>query len=99
MENNNIRSVAGYEYKPGRLLDVICARLSLRNDAELSRFLEVGAPLLSKIRSSRCGVSAGFLIRAHEACGLEIAEMRRICGDRRQKSRFERARRGGAALH
>lgn len=87
--------VAGYA--PGRLLDALKTRLRLRSDAELSRFLQVGAPLVSKMRGTRCGLSAGFLIRAQEACGLEIAVMRRLCGDRRKGIRIENRRRRGAA--
>ena len=88
MENEDTMAINGYT--PGRLIDTIKAKLQLRNDAALSRYLEVGAPLISKMRSRRCGLSAGFLIRAQEACGLEIAEMRRLCGDRRAKIRIEK---------
>lgn len=90
MENEDTVAITGY--MPGRLIDTIKARLQLRNDAALSRYLEVGAPLISKMRSRRCGLSAGFLIRAHEACGLEIGEMRRLCGDRRKGFRIEKLR-------
>lgn len=98
MEKNDCDTVAHTGYTPGRLIDTIKARLQLRNDAALSRYLEVGAPLISKMRSRRCGLSAGFLIRAHEACGLEIVEMRHLCGDRRKGIRIEKLRKNGAAL-
>ncbi len=74
-------------YDAAKLLDAVKRRVMVRHDAELARFLEVGRPLLSKIRSAQCMPSAGLMIRMHEACGMEIAEMRRIVGDRREKFR------------
>jgi len=96
MEHNVCSSSLDAGYAPGRLLDAIKARLKLKTDSDLSRYLEVGAPLVSKMRSSRCGLSAGFLIRAQEACGFEIAEMRRLCGDRRAKIRIEKLKKRDA---
>lgn len=74
-------------YHPGQLLDALAKRLILSSDAELGRFLDVQASRLSKMRHSQCELSAAFLIRAHEATGMQISEMRRICGDRRLKFR------------
>lgn len=74
-------------YHPGRLLDALTLRLIVRSDAELGRFLEVQSSRLSKMRHSKCELSAAFLIRVHEATGMQISEMRRICGDRRRKFR------------
>lgn len=75
-------------YTPSRLIDSLQQRLHIRTDSELARFLGIGRPTISKIRASRCAVSAAFLIRAHEATGMDIAEMRRLYGDRRGKCRI-----------
>lgn len=98
MEHEVCSSLPEAGYEPGRLLDALKARLKLNTDSALSRYLEVGAPLVSKMRSSRCGLSAGFLIRAQEACGLEIGEMRRLCGDRRAKIRIEKLKKISALM-
>lgn len=50
-------------YDPNRLLDAIIERLNLKNDAALSRALEVAPPVISKIRHARLPVGASMLIR------------------------------------
>lgn len=74
-------------YNPSKLLDAVKIRLVLKNDAELGRFLNVNGPLLSKMRSGHARVNAAFLIRLHEASGLQISELLALIGDRRQKYR------------
>ena len=59
--------------------------LGLKNDAALSRALELTAPLISKLRSQASPVSAFVLIRMHEVSGLGIAELRGLMGDHRKK--------------
>lgn len=75
-------------YDPGRLLDTLTDKLILKSDAALARTLGVSAPNLSKVRSGRVPVSATLLIRMHEMCGLDIAELRTLMGDRRIKFRI-----------
>jgi len=43
-------------YNPNRLLDTLIERLRLKNDAALSRALEVAPPVISKIRHGRLPV-------------------------------------------
>lgn len=76
------------EYGPSHLLDSLVEKLALRNDASLAKMLAVGASTLSRIRNNRIAVSAATLIRMHEICGLEISELRRLMGDRRDKFRI-----------
>jgi hypothetical protein len=74
-------------YNPNRLLDVLCENLRLKNDAALSRVLEISPPVISKIRHGRVPVGASLLIRMHEVCGLSICDLRFLMGDRRNKFR------------
>lgn len=75
-------------YDPDRLLDTLIEKLSLKNDAALSRALEVAPPALSKIRHRRLPVGASILIRMHEVSNLSIHELRELMGDRRGKFRI-----------
>jgi transcriptional regulator with XRE-family HTH domain len=76
------------EYSPARLLDVLVARLRLKNDAALSRLLGVEAPTISKIRHKRLRVGATMLLRMHEVSNLSIDELRALMGDRRARLRL-----------
>ena len=73
------------QFKPCDLLDALVKELGLKNDAALSRALELTAPLISKLRSQASPVSAFVLIRMHEVSGLGIAELRGLMGDHRKK--------------
>jgi hypothetical protein len=74
-------------YDPNKLLNTINEKLRLRNDAALSRTLEVSPPVISKIRHKRLPLGASVLIRMHEVSGLSIRELRALMGDRRQSYR------------
>ncbi|MBR7784251.1 hypothetical protein KDM89_19150, partial [Undibacterium sp. LFS511W] len=54
------------DYDPNNLLDTLIKQLHLKNDAALSRALEVAPPVISKIRHRRLPVGASLLIRMHE---------------------------------
>src|SRR6476661_173967 len=75
-------------YNPDNLLNAMLERLKLKNDAALSRALEVAPPVISKIRHRRLPVGASMLIRMHEVTNLSIAELRSLMGDRRNKFRI-----------
>jgi hypothetical protein len=75
-------------YDPNRLLDSLINKLQLRNDAALSRALEVEPPVISKIRHRRLPVGASMLIRMHEVTDMSIRELRVLMGDRREKFRI-----------
>lgn len=79
------------EYNPDRLLDALIDHLKLKNDAALSRALEVAPPVISKIRHRRLPVSAALLIRMHEVSDLTIQDLKYLLGDRRQKFRISTA--------
>ncbi|OGB22683.1 MAG: hypothetical protein A3I66_12695 [Burkholderiales bacterium RIFCSPLOWO2_02_FULL_57_36] len=78
-------------YNPDHLLDNLIKKLSLKNDAALSRALEVAPPLISKIRHRRVPVGASLLIRMHEVSDMSVRELRDLMGDRRAKYRISDA--------
>src|SRR3954451_1251474 len=75
-------------YDPNHLLDVLIEKLRLKNDAALSRALEVAPPVISKIRHNRLPVGASLLIRMHEVSDMSIRDLRFLMGDRRMKFRI-----------
>jgi plasmid maintenance system antidote protein VapI len=75
-------------YNPDYLLETLIGKLNLKNDAALSRALEVSPPMISKIRHRRLPVTASLLIRMHEVSDLSIMELRALLGDRRNKFRI-----------
>ena len=75
-------------YDPNNLLDSLIEKLHLKNDAALSRALEVAPPVISKIRHRRLPVGASLLIRMHEVSNLTIRELRVLMGARREKFRI-----------
>ena len=75
-------------YDPNKLLDTLIEKLQLKNDAALSRKLEVAQPVISKIRHRRLPVGASLLVRMHEVSELGIRELRDLMGDRRGKHRI-----------
>lgn len=85
---NNENSTGQIHYNPDNLLASIIGKLNLKNDAALSRALEVAPPVISKIRHRRLPVGASLLIRMHEVTDLSIQELRTLMGDRRNKFRI-----------
>jgi hypothetical protein len=77
-----------FNYNPEALLDAIIAQLGIRNDAALSRRLEVAPPVISKIRSKTLPIGATLLIRIHEETGWTIKDIRSKMGDNREKFRM-----------
>jgi hypothetical protein len=78
-------------YNPNRLLDSLLQNMQLKNDAALSRMLEVAPPVISKIRHQRLPVSGAVLLRMHETTGMSIGDLRFLMGDRRTKYRLSDA--------
>jgi plasmid maintenance system antidote protein VapI len=61
-----------------KLLDAVKERYSIKNDAELSRTLDVPPPTISKIRSGKVNVSADMILRIHETLGMPVADIRAL---------------------
>ena len=69
---------ASATYNPNRVLDAIIAKLQLKNDAALSRALEVAPPVISKIRHNTLPIGATIVIRMHEISDFSIRELREL---------------------
>lgn len=69
---------ASANYNPNRVLDAIIEKLQLKNDAALSRVLEVAPPVISKIRHNTLPIGATILIRMHEVSDFSIRELREL---------------------
>lgn len=61
-----------------KLLDEVKKRYEVKNDAELSRKLDVPPPTISKIRSGRVNVSADMILRIHETFNMPVKEIREL---------------------
>ena len=86
MEQEKVQMMQRYD--PDQLLATLIGKLNLKNDAALSRALEVSPPVISKIRHRALPVGASMLIRMHEVTELSIRELRDLMGDRRGKYRI-----------
>jgi plasmid maintenance system antidote protein VapI len=62
------------------LLDTVIEHLNLKNDAALSRVLDVAPPVISKLRHGKLPVSALLLLRLHDATGLPVNTLRGWAG-------------------
>lgn len=76
----SLRTVPPETYNPNHLLDTLIGKLRLKNDAALSRMLEVAPPLISKIRHHRLVIGASLLIRMHEETEIEIRDLKALAG-------------------
>lgn len=74
-------------YNPNRLLNALLQHFGLRSDDALSRRLRVARSVVRRIRSGELPVCASLLLWAEEASGIDIAELRRLLGDRRRRMR------------
>lgn len=84
----NTRLSSDVTYEPNSLLDSLKGILGLKNDAALSRALEVAPPVISKIRHRRLPISGALLIRIHEVSELSVSDLQLMMGDRRSKYRL-----------
>jgi hypothetical protein len=69
------------DYNPDKVLDAIIAKLNLKNDAALSRALEVAPPVISKIRHRTLPIGATILLRMHEVSDFSIRELKALMGN------------------
>ena len=58
------------------LLDYIIKEKQLKNDAALSRELEVSPPCISNLRKGNIKLGASLIIKIHELTGMSIAEIK-----------------------
>ncbi len=67
-------------YNPDHLLDVAIEKLGCKNDAGLSRAIDVAPPIISKIRHRWLGIGNDMLVRLHDATKLPIDDLRALAG-------------------
>ena len=65
-------------YQPGKLLDTIMAKMSLRTDSALARVLGVEPCVISKVRNDRMPIGASLLITMHDVTGMTTGDMREM---------------------
>lgn len=58
------------------LLDLAADILKCKNDAALSRALDVAPPVISKIRHARLPVGATLVVKIHEITGMAVADIK-----------------------
>jgi transcriptional regulator with XRE-family HTH domain len=59
-----------------KLLDTLKEKYDLKNDAAISKALEVAPPVISRIRNGRMEPSADIILRIHEKLGMPVADIR-----------------------
>jgi plasmid maintenance system antidote protein VapI len=67
-------------FDPSRLLNHVMERLKLKNDAALSRALEVAPPVISKIRHQRLAIGPALKIRILEKMEISVHEINYLIG-------------------
>jgi plasmid maintenance system antidote protein VapI len=60
------------------LLDAVMEAMHLKNDAALARLLEVGPPVVSKMRSFKLRILDSMVIRIHEETGFSIGKIKSL---------------------
>ncbi|QYG04048.1 helix-turn-helix transcriptional regulator [Massilia sp. NP310] len=62
------------------VLDLLMERHGLKRDADVSRFLGVSPPVISKIRHGAMNMSGSVLLIAMEKGGLSFSDVRNAMG-------------------
>jgi hypothetical protein len=60
------------------LLDTLISGRELKNDAALSRELQVNPPLISKLRRGTLPLGATFVLQVHDVFGLPIFDIKAL---------------------
>lgn len=75
-------------YDPNHLLDTLMKHLGIDNDGALARRLKVARDVINDIRAGTMPVGASMLLWIQEVSGIDVAELRRLMGDRRARYRL-----------
>lgn len=65
-----------YNENPHPLFDALRAEFNLKDDAALARFLEIPAPVVSKIRNRKQTFTADRLLQVYDATGWTVERIR-----------------------
>ena len=68
MENNNAGQI--------RLCNHLKETHKLKNDAALSRLLQVAPPVISNLRKGKLSAGPSFILRVHEFAGMAVKDIR-----------------------
>lgn len=61
-----------------KLFDRLLDENNLKNDAALSRELEVSAPVISKLRHGKLPFGPSIILAIHEKFGMPVKEIRAV---------------------
>lgn len=61
-----------------KLLDHLIANHDVKNDADISRKLEVSPPVISRLRNGKCNVSSDIILRIHEVFNIPVKQIREL---------------------
>lgn len=75
-------SALATKHENAKLLDTAISRLGVKNDAALSRAMEIAPPHFSKIRHGKLAVGAVLAIRLEEVASIPIKETTNILAGR-----------------
>jgi hypothetical protein len=67
-------------HNAAHMLDVVLQKQNLKNDAALARAIQVGPPVISKVRNECQPPSATLLVKLHEATGMTTMEIKALAG-------------------
>lgn len=84
---SNTDERAALAKKQDEFIDAILAKGRIKNDAELSRLLEMAPPVISKLRHGRMPVGATVLIAINEVTDIPVREMKAMLGYKVLESR------------
>jgi uncharacterized radical SAM superfamily Fe-S cluster-containing enzyme len=62
---------------PNKLLDHVLDITKIKNDAKLSRALDIAPPVLSRVRHGTMKVGASLILKIHELTGMPIKEIKK----------------------
>ena len=61
-------------------LEKIALLTEAKNDSDLARKLEVGAPLICRLKQGALPIGDSLILRVHEITGLPIREIKSLLG-------------------
>jgi len=73
--------MADWERRPHWMLDYLLVTYKIKNDRELAKRLNVGGPVISKIRNRKSVVGAPLILEIHDEFGLSIKEIKTLIAE------------------
>lgn len=67
--------------KQSKFLDWLKEEFNVKNDAQLSRDLEIAPPAVCKVRKGDMPVGASLILRIHEQYGVSVKKIRAQLAD------------------